>query len=115
MSSDDPVSGGFAPLYRRVRYAPLVILFLFAGVYGLSFSLNRIGITAGIPFLAYMFWQAVGAGLIAFTLHGALARRGLRVDRVALRAYLVMAVIGMIVPLRSTPSSRPSCPPASSG
>ena len=98
MSSDDPVSGGFAPFYRRVRYAPLVILFIFAGIYGLSFSLNRIGITAGIPFLAYMFWQAVGAALIALTAHALLARRGPRLDRVALRAYLVMAVFGMIVP-----------------
>ena len=98
MSSNDPVSGGFAPFYRKVRYAPLIILFIFAGIYGLSFSLNRIGVTAGIPFLAYMFWQAIGAGLIALTLHSVLARRGLRVDWVSLRAYLIMAVIGMIVP-----------------
>ena len=98
MSSDDPVSGGFAPFYRRVRYAPLIILFVFAGVYGVSFSLNRIGITSGIPFLAYMFWQSVGAALIAFAVHGLLARRLPRFDRTALRAYLFMAVFGMVVP-----------------
>ena len=98
MGSDDPVSGGFAPFYRRVRYAPLIILFVFAGVYGVSFSLNRIGITSGIPFLAYMFWQSVGAALIAFAVHGLLARRLPRFDRTALRAYLFMAVFGMVVP-----------------
>ena len=89
---------GLAPLYRRFRYAPVGVLFAFAVIYGLTFSLNRIGITAGIPFIAYVFWQSTGATILLLATFGVLHRRLPRIDRPALLVYLVMAVFGMVVP-----------------
>ena len=40
------------------------MLFIAGISFGLIFSLNRIAITDGIPFIPYVFWQALGAGVV---------------------------------------------------
>ena len=48
----------------RVPLLPTALLFACGITWGLSFSLNKIAITSGIPVVAYVFWQSLGAGLI---------------------------------------------------
>jgi len=91
-------ASGLAPLYRWSRFAPLGIVATQAVIFGLSFSLNRIGITAGIPFIAYVFWQCAGAALLLLATYGAFHHRFPRCDRRALWIYLGMSVFGMVVP-----------------
>ena len=47
---------------------PIMLLFICGVTWGLSFSCNKIAITSGIPVVAYVFWQSLGAGLILLVL-----------------------------------------------
>ena len=84
---------------------PIFMLFVSGIIWGLFYSLNRFAVTGGIPFLAYVFWIGVGAAIIMFVL--CLFTRSLpSLQWAHLRAYLVLGVIGVAlpVPLLSAPS-----------
>ena len=65
------LTGGLA----RVPLLPSALLFACGITWGLSFSLNKIAITSGIPVVAYVFWQSLGAGLILLIVTFATAKR----------------------------------------
>lgn len=82
---------------RASRVIPTVMLFGAGITLGLSFSLNRIAITGGIPFVPFVFWVSLGAGLALFIL--SLATRDLpRLSRAHLRIYLAFGAISMGLP-----------------
>jgi len=84
--------------FRSTPLAPTVMLFTAGVSLGLTFSLNRIAITDGIPFIPYVFWQALGAGLVLLILSFAV-RRPPRLTPRHLMVYAVLGSIGMSVPM----------------
>ncbi len=77
----------------------LSILMLF--VLGLSFALilvlNRIAADNGLPFVPYVFWQSLGAGIILFILAALLG--GLPSRRWAhVRVYIVTGILNLTIP-----------------
>lgn len=48
-----------APPSRRYRLVSFVLLIVCGGTFGLIFSANKIAVTGGIPFFAYVFWQTL--------------------------------------------------------
>jgi drug/metabolite transporter (DMT)-like permease len=52
----------------RLPLLPLVLLVLLGSLWGLAFSLVKIASLAGVPPLAYVFWQSFGAGTILLAL-----------------------------------------------
>jgi len=61
------------------------------------FSANKIAVTGGIPFFAYVFWQTLGAGLVLL-LFAALLRRRPRLGWLYLRAYFVIGFFTLAFP-----------------
>ncbi|MBT3170839.1 MAG: EamA family transporter [Rhodospirillaceae bacterium] len=87
-----------APAKLNFSLVPTAMLFTAGISLGLTFSLNRIAITDGIPFVPYVFWQALGAGLILLIL-SLFVRRPPRLTPRHLMVYAVLGSIGMSVPL----------------
>ncbi len=84
---------------RRSGGMMLSLLLIFiAGInFSFLFSVNKIAAEAGLPFFAYVFWYALGAGLFLFVI--AAARRDLpRLDKAHLKAYGVAAALGFAFP-----------------
>lgn len=81
----------------RVPLLPTVLLFACGITWGLSFSLNKIAITSGIPVVAYVFWQSLGAGLILWILTFATAKR-VPLSWPYLKLYSVAALFQLVVP-----------------
>jgi drug/metabolite transporter (DMT)-like permease len=82
---------------RRRRLTALIMLFACGGTYGLIFSLNRLAVDDGIPFLAYVFWQALFGGVIlgvANLIAGTRPRLGGRY----LRAYFAVSFLTLAFP-----------------
>lgn len=93
MGSDDRTTGGSATAPASSRLWPVILLFVTAIIYGLTFSLNRVAITAGIPFAAYVFWHALGGTILLFLF--CLMRGDLpKLTRPHLKAYSSIAVVG---------------------
>ena len=85
--------GGTPP--RRL-YA-LSLLIATGVLFGLMFSLTRLGTTNGVPFLAFAFWQSLGAAICIFV-YCAVRRQ---LPRWTLRhglRYLGMAATGGLIP-----------------
>lgn len=84
-----------AAVVRRLR--PLVMLLALGTLWGLAFSLAKIGRLGGVPPMAHTFWQATGAGLILLVICLA---RGLRprLGRQFLAYYLFAGFLGFAAP-----------------
>ena len=79
------------------RHWPITVVVFVALAYSFTFVLNRYVGEAGIPFFAYVFWQALGGGLIILAI--SLARRRLPpLDWPHVRAYLVLSLLGISYP-----------------
>lgn len=79
------------------RVASLIYLFLIGIFYGLTFSLTRLGTIAGIPFLAYVFWQFAGSVVLLHFIC-LLRREWPRFGPREVRNYAVTAFFGILVP-----------------
>ncbi len=71
---------------------PLFMLVVSGIIWGLVFSLNRIAVSGGIPFIAYVFWMGVGASLLLFLL-GLVTKSLPKLQWPHIRAYLVLGTI----------------------
>lgn len=80
-----------------MQVLPAIYLVLAAASFGATFSLNKLAAEAGMPPLAYAFWQSTlsGLGLLAIA-----AVRGCRVPRSAdaLKTYFLVGVLGLGLP-----------------
>ena len=84
-----------APLARRLL--PFALLLFLGAMWGLAFSLAKIGRTGGVPPMAYTFWQATGAGTILLCICLARGMRP-RLGWPFLRYYGFAGVIGFAAP-----------------
>ena len=50
---------------NKSHLVPFAILLFSAAIYSMTLSLNRIATTEGIPVFAFVFWQCLGAALLA--------------------------------------------------
>src|SRR5271167_4908531 len=79
---------------------PIAYAMLVAGavVYGGIFSVNKLAAAAGVPPLAYGFWQSFGAGLLLWII---LALKGerLALGRAYLFSYLVIGALAVGIPM----------------
>lgn len=80
-----------------MRALPLIYLALAAVSFGATFCLNKLAAEAGMPPLAYAFWQCALSGLALLAIS---AVRGQSVPReaTALKAYLVVGALGLGLP-----------------
>ena len=76
---------------NKSHLVPFAILLFSAAIYSMTLSLNRIATTEGIPVFAFVFWQCLGAALLAFFV--GLATRQLPSLRLKdLRLYLLLGM-----------------------
>ena len=88
---------GLTGALTRVPLLPTALLFACGITWGLSFSLNKIAITSGIPVVAYVFWQSLGAGIILLIFTFAAAKR-VPLSWPYLKLYSVAALFQFVVP-----------------
>ena len=81
----------------RVPLVPTAMLFACGITWGLSFSFNNIAATAGVPTVAYVFWQSLGAGLILLTLCFATGNQ-VQLSWPHLKLYGVAALFEFVLP-----------------
>ena len=74
------------------------MLFLIGFAFGLTFVLNRIATTNGIPFFAYVFWQAAIGALILLIICTA-ARSLPSLSSPYLKKYLVTGTLNVSLPI----------------
>ena len=91
---------------RLLAFAYMVTL---AVTYSLVISLNRIATTAGIPFIPYVFWQVLGAGVLLWVICLALRRRP-PVTRDSAISYLLVGLFGFAVPFSVLAAAAPNAP-----
>ena len=82
----------------KSRAFHIALLFLMGTSYSLLFAINKLTVTHGVPFVAYVFWHSLGAGLILLLI-GALRRDWLKFDRLHLRTYLVWGLLTTAAPI----------------
>jgi len=79
------------------RMVSLAMLFMAGITIGSIFTLNKLVAASGIPFVAYIVWQALGAALILAAISLGLGKR-IDVGGPLLRFYVVYGLIGLAVP-----------------
>ena len=88
---------------------PFAMLLFAAVTFSMTFSLNRIAITEGIPVFAFVFWQCLGAALLTFV--AAVATRQLpSLRRKHLRLYLLLGTFGTAAPITLLSFAAPKVP-----
>jgi len=91
--------------------APIAYVLLVADavIYGAIFTVNKKAAEAGVPPLAYGFWQSFGAGLvlwIVLTLKG----ENLPLSRIHLLGYLVIGALAVGIPISILTYAAPRLP-----
>ena len=77
---------------------PAILVIVGGTAYGSMFAANKIAIGVGFPFIAYTFWQALFAGA-ALLVFGALRADVPQLSFAHLRHYVLMSVLGIVIPL----------------
>ncbi|MEZ5668211.1 MAG: DMT family transporter [Alphaproteobacteria bacterium] len=90
-----PPAAAAGSLARRLL--PVAMLLFLGGMWGLAFSLAKIGRTGGIPPMSYTFWQALGGGTILLCVCLARGMRP-RLGWPFLRYYLFAGIVGFAAP-----------------
>lgn len=80
------------------RMVPYILLVVGSVTWAVAYSLYKIATTEGIPFIPFVFWQVMGAGLLLL-LFAAARRIRIKLDIPHIRAYLVAGVLGTSLPL----------------
>jgi len=94
---------------NKSHLVPFAMLLFAAAIISMTFSLNRIAITEGIPVLAFVFWQSLGTALLTFV--AAIATRQLpSLRRKDLRFYLMLGTFGTAVPITLFAFAAPKVP-----
>ena len=91
------------------RLVPLAMLLVGACSYAMTFSLNRIAITEGIPVFPFVFWQGVGAGAVALVAGLVVGQRP-KLTGVYLRFYFIFGFVGIALPYTMLALAAPRVP-----
>ena len=93
----------------RGHLVPLAMLLFGASSYAMTFSLNRIAITEGVPTFPFVFWQGVTAGAVALIAGLAVGQRP-KLSAVYLRFYFIFGFIGIALPYTLLALAAPKVP-----
>ncbi len=77
---------------------PWLLMIGGASIYGSIFSANKFVVEAGVPFIAYTFWQSAIAAVILLALSAATGSPPGR-SRAHVRSYSVTAILGVVLPV----------------
>ena len=77
---------------------PTLLLLVGGVAYGSVFAANKIVIEAGVPFIAYTFWQAALAALILLILT-AILKAPPKIEPAYIRQYVGTALLAIVVPV----------------
>ena len=77
--------------------------------YSMTFSLNRIVVTEGIPVFPFVFWQSVVAGAVAL-IAGLAVRQLPRLTGVYVRFYFIFGFVGIALPYTLLALAAPRVP-----
>jgi len=91
------------------RLLPLAMLLVGACGYAMTFSLNRIAITEGIPVFPFVFWQGLTAGTVALVAGLAIGQRP-NLSGTHLRFYFIFGFIGLALPYTLLALAAPKVP-----
>ena len=91
------------------RLLPLAMLLVGACGYSMTFSLNRIVITEGIPVFPFVFWQGVVAGAVALIAGLAVGQRP-SLKGAYVRFYFIFGFIGIALPYTLLALAAPRVP-----
>ncbi len=107
-----PELGAGVPGAAGPRLGPVASLLLVAFI-GLSwagtFALNRLAVDEGVPILAYLFWQYLGAGLLLFA-YMAARRRWPPLDLKSLKLYFIAGLLAVGIPYTAIVYAAPEVP-----
>lgn len=95
---------------RGVLLVPSALLLLGGIAYGSMFSANKMAVDAGLPVMAYAFWQALFAAVILLGASFVL-RQPPRIGFKTVRLFTVVALTGLVVPLLVFASVADKVPP----
>ncbi len=84
LSTDRVASAG----PQQTGVLPFALLFVLGLGFGVSFTLNKLATTNGVPFIPYVFWQSAGAAL----------RQLPAVTGAHIRIFVVMALLNVVIP-----------------
>jgi drug/metabolite transporter (DMT)-like permease len=76
---------------------PLALLVFAAAIYSMTFSLNRIAITEGIPIFPFVFWQGLGTAVVSLVA-ALVMRQPPSLRKEFLRLYLLFGFVGIALP-----------------
>jgi drug/metabolite transporter (DMT)-like permease len=82
---------------RWHRLWPYLLLAIASLNFSLFFPVNRVATTSGVPFFAFVFWYALGAGLVLLVVAAAMGELP-RLGRRYLRAYFLSSFLGFAAP-----------------
>ncbi len=91
------------------RIVAIVYMVTLAITYSLVISLNRIATIAEIPFIPYVFWQVVGAGLFLLSIC-ALRRRWPPLTRDSMISYGLIGMFGFAIAFLVLAAAAPNAP-----
>lgn len=97
MAPTRSVSGAARVGERRSLILPSILLVIGGITYGLVISLNRIATTEGIPFIPYVFWQALGGAVLLLVI-SFIRRKPPKLAPAHLRTYAIIGIIGLAIP-----------------
>lgn len=104
MTTTTPTSG------RGLLLVPSALLLIGGIAYGSMFSANKMAVDAGLPVMAYAFWQALFAAVILLGASFVL-RQPPRIEFKTVRLFTVVALMGLVVPLLVFASVADKVPP----
>lgn len=96
MAEAKPAAGASAG-WRSPGAVPIVMLFVLGLSFGIIFSLNRWATTNGVPFVPFVFWQALGGAVILLVL-SALLRKLPRLGWPHIRVYMATGALNLAIP-----------------
>ena len=94
---------------NKSHLVPFAMLLFAAAIISITFSLNRIAITEGIPVFAFVFWQCLGIALLTFVASTA-TRQLPSLRRKHLRLYLLLGTFGTAAPITLLSFAAPKVP-----
>lgn len=77
---------------------PWLLMIGGASIYGSIFAANKFVVEAGVPFIAYTFWQSAIAAVILLALSAATGSPP-RITSAHVHSYTVTAVLGVVLPV----------------
>ena len=92
-----PADRSRSPAAWRQALLPFALLLILGNLWGFAFSLAKAAATAGVPPLAYAFWQSLGGGLVVLAVC-LWRRQPPRMVPRYLRYYAVTGLCGIVLP-----------------